>query len=144
MSGGNKPRATLRPGPVKTGRPRRLAFLRVERKAMTVARKASASQILSHAEEFGWRAASHAAARAVRPRMTCPQPGTAVKEAERSIVSRMKRRSSAGSGVRPAGGFAAVRVGKRRSRWGRRRRRWRGPGMAFSGSVSSTVGSEFT
>jgi hypothetical protein len=35
----------------------------------------------------------------VTPRRTCPQPETAVKAAERSIVSRMKRRSAKTSGA---------------------------------------------
>ena len=126
MSGGNRPRATLRPGPVKSGRPRRLAFQRMESKAMTAARNASASQTLSHAAEFDWCAASQAAASAVAPRMTCPQPGTAVKEAERSMVSRMKRRSAAGSGARSG----VKRVGDGcAGRWEWRRRWWRGSGM---------------
>ena len=126
MSGGNRPRATLRPGPVKSGRPRRFAFQRMEIAVMSEARKASVSQIFSHPEEFDCCAARQAAASAVRPRMTCPQPGTAVKEAERSMVSRMKRRSAAGSGGES--GTGVVGIG-RSDRWGWRRRRWREPGI---------------
>ena len=91
---------------------------------MRVARNASASQILS--QEFEGRSRNsgcekRAAIRAVKPRRTCPQPGTAVKEAERSMVSRMKRRSAAGSVARI---FCVASVCAGRRGW--RRRWWRG------------------
>ena len=58
------------------------------------ATKHSPSQVASQARDEGCRAATAAAASAVTPMATCPQPGTAVKALARSIVSRMKRRFS--------------------------------------------------
>ena len=81
--------------------------------------------------EFGWWAAgccaaNQAAASAVKPRTTCPQPGMAVKEAERSMVSRMKRRSAAGSGGRSAAGTGRA---ERAAGGGGGNGGWRGPDM---------------
>ena len=61
---------------------------------MAMARRPSASQTRSHVKaENG--PASDAAPSAVTPMMMYPQPETAVNAADRSMVSRMKRRSSA-------------------------------------------------
>ena len=77
---------------------------------MAAARRPSASQMRSQAKGESWRAAKAAAAMAVTPSRTCPQPETAVKAAERSMVSRMKRRSSTDSGaVREAGRASMLR-----------------------------------
>ncbi len=59
-----------------------------------MAMKASAIQVNSHGRDEAWRDAMAAAPRAVMPMATPPQPGTAVKDAARSMVSRMKRRLS--------------------------------------------------
>ena len=92
---------------------------------MAAARMPSASQMRSQVNGEIWRAASAAAASAVEPRRTCPQPETAVKAEERSMVSRMKRRSSAtfgatrsGVGRCPAEACSTERR-KRRARCGR-------------------------
>ena len=95
-NGGNNPSATFCPGPENSGSPRRLAFACIEMMAISAARKASNSQTFNHAAALDCLAAMVAAARAVAPRITCPHPGTAVNDADRSMVSRMKRRSSAG------------------------------------------------
>jgi hypothetical protein len=86
--------ATLRPGPLVSGSAARRAFRYIAGTAMARATTASRSQTASHALELVGRAAIAAAASAVRPMATCPQPGVAVNEEERSMVSRMKRRSS--------------------------------------------------
>ena len=98
---------------------------------MATARMPSASQTRSQANvEICW-AASFAAARAVKPRKTCPQPETAVKAAVRSMVSRMKRRSAMAPGKTSvwvgefeSAGPCSARLcsaerRKRRTRWGR-------------------------
>ncbi|PYV11989.1 MAG: hypothetical protein DMG23_02600 [Acidobacteria bacterium] len=61
---------------------------------MSAASAASASQVASHAREDECREATKAATSADRPMTNPPQPGTAVKDAERSIVWRMNRRSA--------------------------------------------------
>ena len=71
------------------------AFRIIVQPAMETAMAASASQTRSQRASLGWRAASAAAARAVSPMSRVPAPGTAVKEPARSMVVRMKRRSSA-------------------------------------------------
>ena len=101
-------------GAGETGKPRRLAFQKIESSAMAKASRPSPSQTRSQAKAEGWRAANQAAPRAVRPRTTCPQPETAVNDAERSMVSRMKRRS-------PMGSASAARAGSGRVS----RRKWR-------------------
>lgn len=60
-----------------------------------MARRPSASQTRSHAAGESCLAASDAAASAVTPIIRYPHPETAVNATDRSIVSRMKRRSSA-------------------------------------------------
>ncbi len=86
---------------------------------MEMARMASESQTLSQANCDAWRAANTAAARAVMPRRTCPQPETAVKAAERSMVSRMKRRSSANLGSKGLDARVLTEWRARRMRCGR-------------------------
>ncbi len=97
--GGASPRATLRAGPENSGRPRRFAFHVQVSSAIAMARSPSPSHTRSHANELSCRPASVAAASAVTPIRTCPHPDTAVNAADRSIVSRMNRRSSATSGA---------------------------------------------
>src|SRR5271157_1798353 len=58
------------------------------------AHSAAASQVISQALAREGGGARHAVASAVTPIATPPHPGTAVKEAALSMVSRMKRRSS--------------------------------------------------
>src|SRR5271157_6502682 len=58
------------------------------------AHSAAASQVISQALAREGGGARHAVASAVKPIATPPHPGTAVKEAALSMVSRMKRRSS--------------------------------------------------
>ena len=53
MSGGNRPRATLRPGPVKSGRPRRLAFQRLVRSEPGGGQRCCAEDDLSPAGDGG-------------------------------------------------------------------------------------------
>jgi hypothetical protein len=69
--------------------PERRALRYMATRAMVTARVASASQTASHAAGLGWRAARMAAAIAVQPMNTCPQPEVAVKVEDRSMVSRM-------------------------------------------------------
>src|SRR5450432_1562108 len=58
------------------------------------ASRASINQTFNHLRGDGCREAPYAAISAVAPITTPPQPGTAVKAPERSIVSRMNRRLS--------------------------------------------------
>src|SRR5438270_849543 len=121
--GGARPRATLRAGPENNGRPRWFAFQVQVSSPIAAASRPSASQTRSHANGDVWAEAIQAAMRAVRPRRTCPQPDTAVKEAERSMVSRMKRRSSKTSRAVRDGGeeteSSPTERRKRRTRCGR-------------------------
>jgi hypothetical protein len=86
----------LRAGPENSGKPRRLAFQVQESNPTASASSPSASQICSHPKPDDWLTAIHEVQNAVTPMTMYPQPETAVNAAERSMVSRMKRRSSAG------------------------------------------------
>src|SRR5258708_34039849 len=96
MMGGGKLRAKLRAGPLKREELARLALVAAAGAAMANATNTSASQTASHAPGVTWCEARNAAARAVAPIATPPQPGTAVKPAAPSPVSRMVRRGCAG------------------------------------------------
>jgi hypothetical protein len=89
----------LRAGPENNGKPRRFAFQEQASNPMAAARSPSANHTRSHAKDEIWLAASHAAPAAVTPKSTCPHPETAVKAADRSMVSRMNRKSSMTSGA---------------------------------------------
>src|SRR5258706_13581611 len=95
MMGGAKLRANLRPGPLKREEFARLAFVAAAGAAMANATNTSASQTASHAPGVTWCEARNAAARAVAPIATPPQPGTAVNTAGLSLDSRSERRGSA-------------------------------------------------
>src|SRR5258708_5901468 len=103
MMGGAKLRANLRPGPLKREELARLALVAAAGAAMANATNTSASQTASHARGVTWREARNAAARAVAPMATPPQPGTAVNSAALSLVSRMWRRGSAARASRGMG-----------------------------------------
>src|SRR3989454_1395894 len=112
-NGGTKLSANFRPGPDSSGTLAARAFRAVAPAAMPTATKASASQGASHAFGFVRGEATNDAARPVHPTAKPPQPGTAVNEPARSMVSRMKRRLSAacassatGSGRRERNGPA--------------------------------------
>src|SRR6201990_1470774 len=70
------------------------AFLYIVKPAMQAETAASANQTAIQSAKARCCDATSAAKSAVTPMATCPQPGTAVKEEARSIVSRMKRRLS--------------------------------------------------
>src|ERR1035438_2992504 len=73
---------------------------------------AAASQVMSQAPALeGW-GATHAVAIAVTPIATPPHPGTAVKDAAFSMVSRMKRRSSTACVCSGAGRRRRERTGR--------------------------------
>jgi hypothetical protein len=91
---GAKLRTNLRPGPVRRGTSARRALRRMATEEMASERSASPSQTPSQRDGVGCRAATAAAARALRPTATVAQPEMAVNAPARSIVSRMKRRSS--------------------------------------------------
>ena len=62
--------------------------------AIPMATAASQPQVVNHANSVSWREAITAAPTAVIPMATMPQPGSAVNEPARSMVSRIKRRLS--------------------------------------------------
>src|SRR3974390_2061070 len=93
--GGAKLKTHFRPGPEKREELARRALVAAAGATRAPATKAAASQTATHARGVAWRDASSAAASAVRPMVTPPQPGTAVNSAARSLVSRMSRRWSA-------------------------------------------------
>src|SRR5271169_2316135 len=95
MIGGAKLNRNLRPGPEKSVEFARCAFVTAVGAAIATATKASRSQTASQARGEDWRAAKKAAASAVIPIATPPQPGTAVNSAALSMVSRMYLRWSA-------------------------------------------------
>src|SRR5208282_4446779 len=95
MIGGAKLNKNLRPGPEKSAEFARCALVAAAGAAIATATKASTSQTASHARGEDWRAATKAAASAVIPIATPPQPGTAVNSAALSMVSRMYLRWSA-------------------------------------------------
>src|ERR1700685_4103051 len=90
--GGAKLSANLRPGPARRGTLACRAFEVTLHPAIANATEASESHVNSHADAVCCRDATTAAPAAVMPMATPPQPGTAVNEDARSIVSRMKRR----------------------------------------------------
>src|SRR5437868_8773585 len=94
-NGGAKPSATFRAGPENSGNPRRFAFQVQASNPITTATMPSASQTRNQEKAETCRAANTAAPNAVTPERTCPHPETAVNAEARSIVSRMKRKSSA-------------------------------------------------
>src|SRR5579872_847270 len=93
-SGGTKLYTNLRPGPERIEPPASRALENVVQIAIATATAASPIQVRSQPIEVSWREAITAAPIAVMPMATPPQPGTAVKEPARSMVSRMKRRLS--------------------------------------------------
>ncbi len=93
-NGGRKLNANFRPGPLVSANPARCAFRRAAHKAMLAATTASTSQIDNQCRDQVGRDASKAARSAVAPIATCPHPGTAVNDDDRSMVSRMNRKSS--------------------------------------------------
>src|SRR5438094_3672873 len=92
--GGRKLRPNRRPGPDRMGSFTAYAFRTMVEPPIASATIASPSQVASHSSDVRWRAARKAAASAVAPTATCPQPGTAVNDPARSIVCRMNRRLS--------------------------------------------------
>src|SRR5258708_34737805 len=96
MMGGAKLRANLRPGPLKREELARLALVAAAGAAMANATNTSASQTASHAPGVTWCEARNAAARAVAPMATPPQPGTAGNSAALSMGSRMYARGTGG------------------------------------------------
>src|SRR5579871_5074668 len=92
--GGKKLRANLRPGPENNGIPARRALRRMVHIATEKASTASMSQTAIQRPKLGCTSATSAASSAVMPIAAVPQPGTAVKELEFSMVRRMYCRSS--------------------------------------------------
>src|SRR3989475_3117651 len=87
-SGGQRPRVNLRPDPENSGILPARAFRLSVQAPIVLATAASISQVTSHAPGVACCEATIAAPSAVIPIAAPPQPGTAVNEAERSIVSR--------------------------------------------------------
>src|SRR5260370_33235689 len=86
--GGAKLNTNFLPGPVNSDEFARRALVAAAGAAIATATNTSASQTASQARGVAWRAASHAAATAVMPMATPPQPGTAVDLRGRPHVSR--------------------------------------------------------
>src|SRR5947209_7445601 len=78
--GGRKLRPNRRPGPDRMGSFTAYAFRTMADPPIASATIASPSQVASHSSGVGWRAARSAAASAVAPTATWPQPGTAVND----------------------------------------------------------------
>src|SRR5262249_7584525 len=93
-SGGTKLKMNLRTGGDQTGRPAVTAFRHIARMPMAIATAPSVSHVASHATVDDCCTATMLATIAVTPIATPPQPGTAVNEPARSMVSRMYRRLS--------------------------------------------------
>src|SRR5439155_27293120 len=111
--GGMKLSQKRRPGPDRIGSFTAYAFRTMVHPPITRATIASPSHVASHSSTLGCRAARNAAASAVAPTATWPQPGTAVNDPARSMVWRMKRRSSTARSRRGWGelmGRAAVKM----------------------------------
>ena len=87
-------RMYLRPGPLLRETPHLRAFRRKVNIATVTATAASISQTVNHPSGEACNAAIQAASSEVIPTTNIPHPGTAVKEADRSITSRMKRKCS--------------------------------------------------
>ena len=88
INAGSRLMANFRPGPWRIVRGI-LAFLRVARTPIADARTASAIHVKNHCSRVSIRLDTRTARRAVTPIRTPPQPGTAVNEPARSIVSRI-------------------------------------------------------
>src|SRR5580658_3536159 len=89
IKGGTKLKTNFRAGEDHKGKPAALALRHIARMPNAIASEPSTSQVSSHARGVLCREASRADAKAVRPMATPPQPGTAVKDPARSIVSRI-------------------------------------------------------
>lgn len=92
--GGVKPSTNFRPGPRSSDSRAARSFQAIDMAAIAIATPASMNQIVTHTRTSVSAAANHAAASAVSPIATPPQPGTAVNDAAFAIVSRMNRRLS--------------------------------------------------
>src|SRR5688572_14449235 len=91
---GVKLKTNFRAGSDRSGVFEAFAFAAVNQAAMMPDRRASAIHVESQARGVACRAAIQAAARAVTPMATSPQPEMAVNAPARSMVSRMKRKLS--------------------------------------------------
>src|SRR5208337_2548656 len=92
--GGDRPSTNFRPGLESRGVCTFRAFQKIAEAPTAKAHKASNPHTPTHHTTCGRSEATTAAAKAVIPIITPPQPGTAVKEAALSMVSRMNRKSS--------------------------------------------------
>src|SRR5687768_3414183 len=93
--GGAKLDANLRPGPDRRGIPAACALSAIPARAITNEKAAATIQTPIHPAGVPVSdRANQAAALATTPIATPAHPDTAVNDAERSIVSRMKRRLS--------------------------------------------------
>src|SRR4029079_15689250 len=92
--GGDKLKATFRPGPESKGIFAARALRSIDQPAMSDAINASATQTASHPLNVFCCAEMKEEAKAVIPMATCPQPEMPVKAVARSIVSRMYLRLS--------------------------------------------------
>jgi len=88
-SGTEKLTVKRRAGPFHAGPPALVALATMNADAIPMASAASRNQTAHQAPNVACRDAPQAAPRAVAPTTTVPHPGTAVKAAERSIVSRI-------------------------------------------------------
>ena len=95
--GGAKLKMNLDAGPEKAAWFDFWAFCRMAATAIVRARRASTSQTKSHFGLVGCLEAKIEATTAVKPTTMSPLPGTPVKEEARSIVDRIKWRSSSAS-----------------------------------------------
>ena len=84
----------MRPGPDINGMPANRALRAMPARAVRKESDAAPSHVAIHRSGVGWIRAIEAAVSAIRPMATPAHPETAVNDAERSIVSRMKRRLS--------------------------------------------------
>src|SRR5579871_683596 len=76
-----------------------------------MAKMPSISQAASQRSSVGWRNDIHAAASALKPIVHPPQPGTAVTDPARSMVSRMNRRLSMAWWCSETGSRRGSRIG---------------------------------
>src|SRR5262252_5654096 len=91
---GHKFRANLRPAPYRSVTLAALHFSVIAQPPSASARAASPSQLSNHKSREGNRLEINAVNNALTPMRTPPQPGTAVNDPARSIVSRMYFRFS--------------------------------------------------
>src|SRR5207249_10896727 len=89
--GGAKLSRNFRPGPEKSRELARCALVAAAGAAMATATNASTSQTTSQALALACREARYAAAIAVMPMATPPQPGTAVNSAALAMRSEERR-----------------------------------------------------